>query len=104
MEDSLRQLDAVPYDAILIVKNLGDGLDALDSVTGRGQITGGLGSTRLFAVALHAYPRLERGEVRVGAVCLGGVVAGEGLHPYSGLVSGFVCLLRGSCPSSPASR
>jgi NAD(P)-dependent dehydrogenase (short-subunit alcohol dehydrogenase family) len=96
MEQSLRQLDGVPYEAVLVLKNL-DGVDALDAVTVPAQFSGGL-IDLLFAVARHAYPRLERGEVSVGALCLHGVAAGNALHPYTGLVSGFVRSLSRELP------
>ena len=54
----------------------------------------------LFATTRHAYARLERGEVSVGVVCLGaGQSAGE-LHPFTGLMSGFIRSLVRELPAA----
>ena len=78
MEQSLAQLNAVPYDFVLALKNL-NGLDALDTVTDPKQFAGGL-LDLLFAVAKHAYSRLEQGTVSVGVLCLNGAGAKDILH------------------------
>jgi acyl transferase domain-containing protein/NAD(P)-dependent dehydrogenase (short-subunit alcohol dehydrogenase family)/acyl-CoA thioesterase FadM len=88
MEQSLRQLDGLPYEAVLVLKDLRS-VDALESVTGSANVAGGL-IELLFAVVRHGYQRLERGLVSVGALCLHGAVGNESLHPYTGLVSGFL--------------
>jgi acyl transferase domain-containing protein/NAD(P)-dependent dehydrogenase (short-subunit alcohol dehydrogenase family)/acyl-CoA thioesterase FadM len=98
VDQTLRRLDDVPYDAMLVLKNL-EGGDVLETVTGSGQITGGL-IDLMFAVARHAYPRLEKGEVGIGAICLHGVLANSTLHPYTGLVSGFLRSLSRELPAA----
>jgi acyl transferase domain-containing protein/NAD(P)-dependent dehydrogenase (short-subunit alcohol dehydrogenase family)/acyl-CoA thioesterase FadM len=96
MEQSLRQLDGVPYEAVLALKDL-EGLNPLDSVTGP---SAGTLLDLLFAVARHAYPRVEQGTVSVGAVCLHSEVSGSVLHPYTGLVSGFLRSLSRELPNA----
>jgi hypothetical protein len=82
---------------VLVVKDL-ERVPAIEEVTDADKLAGGLHEV-LLAVAQHAYRRLARGEVLLGAICLHGALDG-GLHPYTGLLAGFLSALSRELPGS----
>jgi acyl transferase domain-containing protein/NAD(P)-dependent dehydrogenase (short-subunit alcohol dehydrogenase family)/acyl-CoA thioesterase FadM len=90
LRESLERLDFA-FDAVIAVQDLA-GRDTLASACREHALL-----ETLLGVARHAYPRLERGEVVLGAVAVNASSAGR-LHPATGLLSGFAKSLARELP------
>jgi acyl transferase domain-containing protein/NAD(P)-dependent dehydrogenase (short-subunit alcohol dehydrogenase family)/acyl-CoA thioesterase FadM len=90
LRDSLARLD-FPFDTIVAIQDL----------AGQDPVAAACGDHALFetllGVARHVYPRLQQGEVSLGAVVLNASLAGR-LHPATGLLSGFAKSLARELP------
>ncbi|MDB4890170.1 MAG: hypothetical protein JWL61_2025 [Gemmatimonadetes bacterium] len=86
IRESLASLDCARFDAIIAVKDLShsEGDSLLDLSAPSDALL-----DLLFAVARHAYPRIQTGETALATMCLGGV-AGAELHAFTGLAGGFM--------------
>jgi NAD(P)-dependent dehydrogenase (short-subunit alcohol dehydrogenase family) len=94
---SMERLGPEAFDAVVLVKWLGraDPIDVLAHETRDGQ-----GSIDvLFAIARRIYARLERGDARLGTLCLDGT-GPAGLHAFTGLPSGFAKALARELPAA----
>ena len=98
IQDTIQWLDEKPYDAIIAIKNLkevqGNQLLLKDIESERGLFD------LLFAIARHAYSRLENKEVVLATLCMNAWDNNIQLNPYTGLMAGFMKSLARELPES----
>lgn len=85
--ESLRTVDFSRYDGIIAIKDLSE-TPPLDGVVADGGAGGGL-LDLMFAVVRVVHERMKDSTIAFGSLCLNSG-AGDHLHPYSGLLAGFV--------------
>lgn len=87
IDESFRQVDFSRYDCIIAIKDLAN-TPPFDGVIDDAGTSAGL-LDLMFAVVRQVYDRLKDNKIAFGSLCIN-AAAGEHLHPYSGLLSGFV--------------
>ena len=98
ISESLRSVDFNRYTAIIAIKDLAGGDSALETVVADAGSGGGL-LDLMFAVVRQAYDRLKEGNTVLGSLCLN-AVKGELVHPFSGLLAGFVKAIARELPQA----